>query len=107
MLYRKDRFSGIRGDQLLQSLRLREKSPARRVIASCCSSPIFLDFEKGHWFSVYRSRIADAPPPQMRIQTRFKPKDAEIPNDVHAYSTFPLKFVAKLMLARFNMLLGR
>jgi hypothetical protein len=68
---------------------------------------MFLDFEKGHWLSVYRARLADAPPPQMRLQTRFKPKDAEIPNDIPAYSTFPVKFVAKLLLARVSMLFRR
>jgi hypothetical protein len=107
LLYRKDRFNCIRGDQLLQNLRLREKSPTKRVIASCCSSAMFLDFEKGHWFAVYRARFVDAPPPQMRIQTRFMPNGTEIWNDIPTYSAFPVKFVAKLVLARFDMLLRR
>ena len=57
LLYRKDRFSCIKGEQLLKSLRIREPSPTRRVIASCCNSAMFLDFEKGHWLSVYRARF--------------------------------------------------
>jgi hypothetical protein len=107
LLYRKDRFNCIRGDQLLQNLRLREKSPTKRVIASCCNSAMFLDFEKGHWFSVYRARFANAPPPQMRIQTRFMPNGTQIRKDIPTYSAFPLKFMAKLALARFDMLLRR
>ena len=107
LLYRKDRFNCIRGDQLLQNLRLREKSPTKRVIARCCSSAMFLDFEKGHWFAVYRARLADAPPPQMRIQTRFAPNGTEIRNDIPTYAAFPLRFMAKLVLARFDMLLRR
>jgi hypothetical protein len=107
VLFRKDRFNCIGGDQLLRNLRLREKSPTKRVIASCCSSAMFLDFEKGHWLSVYRARFVDAPPPQMRIQTRFAPRGTNIGNDIPAYSAFPLKFIAKLMLARFDMLLRR
>ena len=108
LLYRKDRLAGIRGDHLLQNLRLRATSPTKRVIASCCNSPMFLDFEKGHWLSIYRARFAgNAPPPQMRIQTRFKPADTEIPNDVPAYSTFPFRFVVKLLFARIAMSLGR
>ena len=107
LLYRKDRFSCIRGEQLLQTLRLRENSPTRRVVAGCCNSAMFLDFEKGHWFSVYRARVADAPPPQMRIQTRFAAKGTEVGNDIPAYSAFSMKLVAKLLLARLGMLLRR
>jgi hypothetical protein len=107
LLYRKDRFNCIKGDRLLQNLRLREKSPTKRVIASCCNSAMLLDFEKGHWVSVYRARFVNPPPPQMRIQTRFAPSGTEIPNDIPAYSAFPLKFMAKLMLARLDMLLRR
>lgn len=108
VLYRKDRFSCVKGDQLLQGLRIREQSPTKRVVASCCNSPMFLDFEKGHWVSVYRARFAgDMPPPQMRIQTRFRPKDAEIQKDLPAYAGFPPKFMAKLMAARIAMLLHR
>ena len=107
LLYRKDRFRCIKGNQLLADLRLKEASPTRRVIASCCGSAMILDFEKGHWLSVYRARFEDPPPPQMRVQTRFKPEGAKIPNDVPSYATFPLSFMAKLVLARLNMLLGR
>lgn len=108
MLYRKDRFTCIRGDHLLLQLRLRENSPTKRVIASCCNSPMFLDFEEGHWLSIYRARFAgNAPPPQMRIQTRFKPDDTKIPSDVPAYSTFPFGFMVKLLFARIAMLLRR
>jgi hypothetical protein len=107
VLYRKDRFTCVRGDHLLQDLRLRETSPTKRVIASCCNSPMFLDFEKGHWLSIYRARFANAPPPQMRIQTRFTPGGTEIPHDVPAYASFPFSFVVKLLLARIAMLLRR
>src|SRR5690349_4391449 len=101
VLYRKDRFTCLRGDHYLQMLRLRATSPTKRVVAGCCNSPMFLDFEKGHWLSVYRARFAgDAPPPQMRIQTRFKPDDTEIADDLPAYSTFPFRFMAKLLSAR-------
>jgi hypothetical protein len=107
VLYRKDRVTCVRGDHLLQGLRLRETSPTKRVIASCCNSPMFLDFEKGHWLSMYRARFANAPPPQMRVQTRFKPGDTVIPDDAPAYASFPFSFMAKLLLARIAMLLRR
>jgi hypothetical protein len=108
LLYRKDRFSCVEGNALLQGLRIQPDSPTKRVVASCCNSAMFLDFEKGHWVSVYRGRFADdMPPPQMRVQTRFRPQGAEIPNDPPAYATFPLKFVVKLVAARVAMLFHR
>ena len=106
LLYRKDRLRFLKGGQSLKDIRLRENSPTRRVISDCCNSAMFLDFEKGHWMSVYAARFAgDAPPVEMRVQTRFKPKDAELPADLPIYSAFPPKFMAKLVLAKIGMLL--
>jgi hypothetical protein len=108
VLYRKDRFSCVKGNQLLQGLHIRQQSPTKRVVTSCCNSAMFLDFGKGHWVSVYRARFAgDLAPPQMRVQTRFRPKGAEVPRDLPAYATFPLTFIVKLIAARIAMLLHR
>jgi hypothetical protein len=69
---------------------------------------MFLDFEKGHWLSVYRSALReDAPPAQMRTQTRSKPDGVELPDNVPSYPGYPLGFVVKLLRARVAMLLGR
>lgn len=106
VLYRKDRLKRSKGRELLQELRLREKSPTKRVVASCCNSAMYLDFEKGHWLSVYRARCTGAVPPlQMRIQTRFKPTNTEAADNVPAFSGFPSRFIAKLLVARVAMLL--
>ncbi|WP_438014179.1 hypothetical protein WMF18_25045 [Sorangium sp. So ce315] len=43
----------------------------------------------------------------MRIYTKLKPENSDIPNDVPSYSTFPLRFVAKLVAAKIAMLLRR
>jgi hypothetical protein len=108
LLYRKDRVKCSKGENLLRDLRLRDRSPTKRVIASCCNSAMFLDFEKGHWLSVYRGRFGDhAPPLQMRIQTKFSPKDRHSPYDTLSYASFPLRFFAKLFLARAAMLIRR
>jgi hypothetical protein len=108
LLYRKDRVKCSKGEQFLQDLRLRDKSPTKRVVATCCDSAMFLDFEKGHWLSVYRARFAgDVPPLQMRIQTRFRPKDSEVPSDIPSYAAFPIKFIGKLLAARVAMLVHR
>jgi len=108
VLYRRDRIACLRGDRLLLEHRLEGESFTKRVVASCCNSAMFLDFEKGHWLSVYRDRLqGDAPPVQMLVQTKYKPEKAVLPVDPPSYSGFPFKFIAKLMLARIAMMLGR
>jgi hypothetical protein len=108
LLYRKDRMRCSKGGDLMLDYKIKNESPTRRVVATCCNSTMFLDFQKGHWFSVYRVGFGgNAPPLQMRIQTRYKPGNGDIPNDVPSYATYPLKFVAKLMAARVAMLVGR
>ena len=70
VLYRKDRMQRVTGRQHLEEHRLRPESPTRRVVATCCSSAMFLDFTKGHWLSMYRNRFATgAPPPNHRGQS--------------------------------------
>ena len=105
LLFRKDRMKCTEGEQYLSDHKLKAESPTRRVVASCCNSFMFLDFQKGHWFSICRSRFeGNTPPPQMRIQTRFKPEGVDIPQDAPVYSRFPVGFIAKLLLARAAML---
>ena len=70
---------------------------------------MMLNFDDSKWWiSVYRARFqGDLPPLQMRICTKFKPENGELPSDVPSYSTFPLKFLAKQLAARIAMLLHR
>ncbi len=49
VLYRKDRVRCETGKEHLEERRLKPDSPTRRVIATCCNAPMFLDFTKGHW----------------------------------------------------------
>jgi hypothetical protein len=110
ILYRKDRVKCSRGALLLKSYKIREKSATNRVVATCCNSAMFLNFDDGkHWVDVYRSRFkGDLPPLQMRICTKFQPANGgDVPSDVPGYSTFPLKFLAKLLGARIAILLHR
>ena len=90
----------------MRDLRIRDKSATRRVVAGCCNSALYLDFEMGHWLSVYRGRLgAMLPSLQMRIQTRFRENKSHAMNDVPAYPGFPIRFMAKLFIARIAMLL--
>ncbi len=108
VLFRKDRVACLRGSQLVVEHRLDGESFTKRVIASCCNSAMFLDFEKGHWLSLYRDRFeGHAPPVQMRVQTKYKPEKAFLPDDIPSYPGFPFKFIAKLVLAKIAMTIGR
>ena len=77
---------------------LRDESSTRRVVASCCASPMFLDFKKGHWLSVYRNWSAggcasrgDARPHEVQARGhRSSERRAQL---APGYS---LKFMAKL-----------
>ena len=100
VLYRKDRVRCLRGAEHLQDRRLTPASPTRRVLAACCNSPMFLDFSKGHWLSLYRGRIPDyAGPVQMRVMTRERPNGADLPGDVPNYPGHSGKFMWKLLTA--------
>lgn len=72
VLYRKDRVGPSGGADRLREFRLGPDAHTRRVVAACCGSPMFLEFEHGHWLSLYRDRFApeDRPPIQMRTMTR-------------------------------------
>ncbi len=69
-LFRKDRVDVIRGHTHLQEYRLSTEAPTRRVVASCCNSPLFLDFTPGHWLSLYRSSLVGRTPvPKQRAHS--------------------------------------
>lgn len=108
VLYRRDRVEYSKGSRLLRGYKLGDESPTNRGVATCCNSAMYLDFEKGHWLSVYRAALqGDVPPLEMRVQTKFKPAGGDLPNDVPSYPSWPLKFMAKLAAARIAMLLRR
>ena len=109
ILYRKDRVKCSRGALLLKSHKISEKSATNRVVATCCNSAMVMKFDDArHWVSMYRARFqGDIPPLEMRICTKFKPANGDVPRDVPSYPTFPLKFLAKLLAARIAMLLHR
>ena len=66
VMLRKDRVRCEKGEDLLRGHRLTPTSPTRRVLASCCNTPMFLEFKGGHWLSVYRDRFAEPPPIELR-----------------------------------------
>ena len=108
VLYRKDRAAYTKGTSLLRGYKLRDESPTKRVVAACCNSPMFLEFEKGHWLSVYRTALrGDLPPLEMRVHTKSKPKGSALPNDIPNYQGYSARFMAKLFAAWIAMVLRR
>lgn len=97
-LYRKDRVSCDRGQRLLSEHRLSPNSKTRRVIAACCSTPMFLEFTHGHWLSVYGGLwpAASLPSLQLRTMTRSRAEGVVLPDDVPNPATHTFSFYAKL-----------
>jgi hypothetical protein len=108
VLYRKDRVEYPKGSRSLRGLKLKEGSSTKRVVAACCDSPMFLEFEKGHWLSIYRAALRGGLPPlEMRVHTKSRPAGVHLPNDVPNHQGHSLKFMAKLFGAWIAMLLRR
>jgi hypothetical protein len=99
LLYRKDRLRCTEGGDRLVEHRLKPDSPTRRMMASCCNSPMCLEFKGGHWLSVYRDRVADAPPLEVRTMTGDRPEGPPLPTDMPNYKTHSGKFMWKLLTA--------
>ena len=101
VLYRKDRVSFQGSQHLLREYYLNDKSTTRRVVASCCNTPMFLEFTAGHWLSIYGSlwQQASLPALDLRTMTRSRPTGVELPNDVPNPKTHNLSFMVKLLTA--------
>ena len=98
VLWRKDQLKCVEGCERLEAHRLTAESPSRRMVASCCGTPMFGDFTKGFWVSIYRDRIEDAPMPSMRVMTSDVPDDVALPDDgLPRFRGRPGKFMLKLL----------
>jgi hypothetical protein len=109
LVYRKDRVTCLKGTSLLRHHKIRARSATNRVIATCCNSAMFLNFDDGkHWVDLYRSRCqGDVLPLQMRVGTKFKPAGSTIPTDVRQYPRYSMSFLMKLLLAKVAMMVQR
>ena len=104
VLFRKDRAKIIQGTEHSRDYRLEGENKTRRVVASCCNCPLFLDFGPGHWVSFYRQRFeAPAPQAEMRINTSCLPA-GDIPDDgLPMFAGYPLTMMLKLLVSRAAM----
>ena len=98
-LHRKDRVRVLAGEDRLGEFRLTSGAKTRRVVATCCNTPVFLEFKGGHWLSLYGSFWPDGtlPPLQMRTMTGELPVPSVLPDDVPNARSQSLSFFAKLL----------
>lgn len=100
VLYRKDRIRCVAGGDQLEAHRLKPGSPTRRMVSRCCHSAMFLEFQKGHWLSVYAGRLgAGAPPPEMRVMAADTPDNVELPDDMPNLASHNGRFMWRLLTA--------
>lgn len=101
VLYRKDRIEIARGQDLLRGYRLSDKAPTRRVVATCCNSPVFLEFKGGHWLSLYSSLWPEgaAPAPDIRTMTGDRTADTALDGAIPSGKWQTMGFYGKLLTA--------
>lgn len=99
ILYRKDRVRFTKGAELLKEFRLTPGSKTRRVVATCCSTPVFLDFQNGHWLSLYGCLWPkdSLPPLELRTMTSDLPDSSVLTDDVPNGKRQTISFFAKLL----------
>lgn len=108
LTYRDDRYRCVAGEGLLEGHKLRARSPTTRYVAGCCKTPMYLKYKRGHWVSTFRQAYQGGTPP-VEMRTNLKWRDSALPFPDHAprYQRFPMTLFAKLIRARFAMVLGR
>jgi len=105
LTYRDDRFSCVKGAELLQAHQITPDAPTKRMVASCCNTAMFLKFSKGHWTSAYAKRFGNyAPAVEMRTQTQFRKSILPMPDNAPSYRTFGIKLFWRLFTSRLAML---
>ena len=99
VLCRKDRVRFMQGAEQLKEFRLNADTPTRRVVATCCNTPVFLEFRHGHWLSLYAGLWPNgtAPAIELRTMTSDLPDPSTLPNDVPNSKSQSLSFMAKLL----------
>lgn len=95
VVHRKDRVMISAGQDKLKSFRLSEDAGTRRVVASCCNTPIFMELKGGHWLSIYGALWPENERPALEMRTMVGTRD-DLPNDVPNFRTHSLGFYGRL-----------
>lgn len=99
VLYRKDRIHFRAGTDALREHRLSARSKTRRLVATCCNSPVCLEFQGGHWLSLYSSLWPESIRPAIEMRTMISdlPDASKLPHDVPNAKRQSLAFFRKLL----------
>lgn len=105
VLYRKDFVDCSQAADMLCEHRLTPTSPTRRVLAVCCKSPMFLEFQNGHWLSVYAARVREdlRPAVELRTMARDAPPGTLLSDGIPSYHTHSFGFMLRLFWAWVRM----
>ena len=97
--YRKNRVKLIAGSENLKEFRLSPTSGSRRVVATCCNTPVFLEMKGAHWLSVYLHLWPEnaRPKAQVRTMTGDLADTSGLPADIPNLKGHSTSFYAKLL----------
>lgn len=101
VMQRKDRVRFLSGTEHLRAFRLTPESGSRRIVATCCNTPVCLELKGGHWLSLYGVLWPSGtlPPPDLRTMAGDLPDPGILPDDVPNLKGQSGMFFAKLLLA--------
>lgn len=99
--YRKDRVRILSGAEHLREFRLTADAGSRRIVATCCNTPVFLEMKGAHWLSLYLHLwpAETRPKPELRTMVGDLEDKSSLPNDIVNLKTHHLRFYAKLLKA--------
>jgi len=97
--YRKDRIEIVAGADSLSEFRLKPGAGSRRIVATCCNTPVFLEMKGAHWLSLYLHLWPEEarPKPELRTMTGDLPDASALPADIPNLKTHTMSFYAKLL----------
>ena len=99
--YRKDRVHVVAGVENLREFRLSDTAGSRRIVATSCNTPMFLEMKGAHWLSLYLHLWPDAtrPKPTLRTMTGDLADRSVLPGDIPNLKTHTAAFYGKLLAA--------
>ena len=99
--YRKDRIKVVSGAENLKEFRLTADAGSRRIVATCCNTPVFLEMKGAHGLSLdlHLWPAQTRPRPQLRTMVGDLEDASGLPRDILNLKTHHLAFYAKLLKA--------
>ena len=83
VLFRKDRVRILAAADRIRTFTLTPEASTKRAVATCCNTPVWLEFKGGHWLSLYGALWPEGtlPPLEVRTMTKDLPDPSVLPDD--------------------------